>query len=116
MAQQALWSGRFEEGMADSTLEFTTSLETDSMMAFFDVMGSLAHVRMLKKCGIIPARDADKIISGPDAVLASYLDATKALSSQAIGKSGSEMTREERKEFMKNADFAEDEKPKEIEL
>ena len=59
---------------------------------------------------------ADKIISGPDAVLASYLDATKALNSQAIGKSGSEMTREERKEFMKNADFAEDEKPKEIEL
>lgn len=59
---------------------------------------------------------ADKIISGPDAVLASYLDATKALNDQAIGKSGSEMTREERKEFMQNAAFAEDEKPKEIEL
>ena len=70
MAQQALWSGRFEGGMADSTLEFTTSLETDSMMAFFDVMGSLAHVRMLKKCGIIPARDADKIINGLKTIVA----------------------------------------------
>ena len=70
MAQQALWSGRFDEKMADSTLEFTTSLETDSMMAFFDVMGSLAHVRMLKKCGIIPQRDADKIINGLKTIVA----------------------------------------------
>ncbi len=58
---------------------------------------------------------ADKIIDGPDAVLASYLDATKALNSQALGKSGSEMTQEERKEFMKNADFGEKEQ-KGIEL
>ena len=70
MAQQALWSGRFEGGMEESTLEFTTSLETDSMMAFFDVMGSLAHVRMLKKCGIIPARDADRIINGLKTIVA----------------------------------------------
>ena len=56
--------------MEESTLEFTTSLETDSMMAFFDVMGSLAHVRMLKKCGIIPARDADRIINGLKTIVA----------------------------------------------
>ena len=64
MSKQALWSGRFAEGMAESTLDFTTSLETDSAMIFFDVMGSLAHVRMLKKCSIIPDEDADKIIEG----------------------------------------------------
>ena len=64
MSKQALWSGRFAEGMAESTLDFTTSLETDSAMIFFDVMGSLAHVRMLKKCRIIPDEDADKIIEG----------------------------------------------------
>ena len=64
MSKQALWSGRFAEGMAESTLDFTTSLETDSAMIFFDVMGSLAHVRMLKKCKIIPDEDADKIIEG----------------------------------------------------
>ena len=70
MAQQALWSGRFDGEMADSTLDFTTSLETDSMMAFFDVMGSLAHVRMLKKCGIIPQKDADRIINGLKTIVA----------------------------------------------
>ena len=50
--------------MAESTLEFTSSLDTDSAMVFFDVMGSLAHVRMLKKCKIIPDEDADRIIGG----------------------------------------------------
>ena len=59
---------------------------------------------------------ADKIISGPDAVLASYLDATKALNDKAIGKSGSEMTKEEREAFMKNAAFGENENQKAIEI
>ena len=64
MAKQALWSGRFEEEMDNSTLEFTSSLDIDTMLSFYDVMGSLAHVRMLKKCHIIPDEDADRIIEG----------------------------------------------------
>ncbi len=56
--------------MAESTLDFTTSLETDSALAFYDVMGSLAHVRMLKKCNIIPEEDADKIIEGLKTIVA----------------------------------------------
>lgn len=64
MSQQALWSGRFEDKMDDSTLSFTSSLDVDVMLSFYDVMGSLAHVRMLKKCEIIPSDDADRIIKG----------------------------------------------------
>ncbi|MBE6526218.1 MAG: argininosuccinate lyase [Thermoplasmata archaeon] len=64
MAGKALWSGRFAEGMDDSTLAFTSSLDVDSVMAFYDVMGSLAHVRMLKQCRIIDADDADSITRG----------------------------------------------------
>lgn len=68
--QQALWSGRFSGGMDDSTLEFTSSLDVDSKLAFYDVMGSLAHVAMLKACGIIPAADADAISDGLRGILA----------------------------------------------
>jgi argininosuccinate lyase len=64
MSKQALWSGRFEGETDESVLKFTSSLDVDSALAFYDVMGSLAHVRMLKKCKIIPAKDADKIIKG----------------------------------------------------
>lgn len=55
--------------MDDSTLAFTSSLDVDSHLAFYDVMGSLAHVRMLKECGIIPAEDADSIIAGLKVIL-----------------------------------------------
>ncbi|MDR1690689.1 MAG: argininosuccinate lyase, partial [Candidatus Methanoplasma sp.] len=64
MAKQALWSGRFEGELDESALKFTSSLDVDSALAFYDVMGSLAHARMLKKQKIIPAEDADVIING----------------------------------------------------
>lgn len=50
--------------MDDSTLQFTSSLDVDVMLSFYDVMGSLAHVKMLKDRRIIPAEDADSIIIG----------------------------------------------------
>ena len=74
MSKQALWSGRFAGGMAESTLDYTSSLDTDSAMVFFDVMGSLAHVRMLKKCRIIPDEDADKIIEGLKTIVSEIED------------------------------------------
>lgn len=45
-------------------MSFTSSLDVDVMLSFYDVMGSLAHVRMLKKCEIIPSDDAERIIEG----------------------------------------------------
>jgi len=64
MPGKALWSGRFKDGMDSGTLAFTSSVEIDSRMAFYDIMGSLAHVSMLKACRIIPADDADSITAG----------------------------------------------------
>ncbi len=64
MAEKALWSGRFDKAMGQDTLDFTSSLRTDVALAFYDAMGSLAHVRMLRACGILPAKEADPIIDG----------------------------------------------------
>jgi len=64
MSEKALWAGRFKEGMAESTLRFTSSLDVDTALAFYDVMGSLAHVRMLKSQGILSKRESDLIIKG----------------------------------------------------
>ncbi len=74
--KQALWSGRFEEGMDESTLAFTSSLDVDSQLAFYDVMGSLAHVRMLKACNVIPGDDADAIIAGLKEILVQVREGT----------------------------------------
>jgi len=64
MGQKALWSGRFENDMDDSVLEFTSSLDHDRELAFYDIMGSLAHVTMLKKCKIVDESYADEMIEG----------------------------------------------------
>ena len=50
--------------MDEGTLRFTSSLDVDGRMAFYDIMGSLAHVRMLKARKIIPEEDADAITGG----------------------------------------------------
>ena len=76
MAGKALWSGRFAEGMDDSTLAFTSSLDVDSVMAYYDVLGSLAHVRMLKKCRIISEEDADAITDGLRKIAGQLRDGT----------------------------------------
>ncbi|MDR0523462.1 MAG: argininosuccinate lyase [Candidatus Methanoplasma sp.] len=61
---KALWSGRFEGGMDSSTLAFTSSLDVDSALAFYDAMGSIAHAEMLGARGVIPKGDAEAIVRG----------------------------------------------------
>lgn len=62
--------------MDEGTLKFTSSLDVDGRMAFYDIMGSLAHVRMLKACRIIPAEDADAITEGLRKIAGKLKDGT----------------------------------------
>ncbi|MBD3271279.1 MAG: argininosuccinate lyase [Elusimicrobia bacterium] len=48
---------------------FMSSLSFDIRLAPYDIAGSIAHARMLKKCGIIPANDAASIIQGLKKIL-----------------------------------------------
>lgn len=81
LAQQALWSGRFAGEVDGSTLEFTSSLDVDSRLAFYDVMGSIAHARMLGRQGIVPKADAALIVKG----LQGMLDDLDGLASEGGG-------------------------------
>lgn len=74
MVRKALWSGRFEKGMDESVLAFTSSLEVDSMMAFYDVMGSLAHVRMLGAKEVLDDDDVVLISNGLKTILRDIQD------------------------------------------
>lgn len=59
-----LWGGRFTKPTDKLVDEYTASIHFDHKLAAYDIQGSLAHVAMLKKCGIIPAEDADQIAAG----------------------------------------------------
>ncbi len=60
----ALWGGRFEKDMDMIVKEFNASIGFDQRMYNEDINGSIAHVRMLAKCGIISEEERDKIVSG----------------------------------------------------
>ncbi len=60
----ALWDGRFEKGMDELVKEFNASIGFDQRMYNEDIDGSIAHVRMLAKCGIVSEEERDKIIAG----------------------------------------------------
>ena len=59
-----LWGGRFRDGESSLMEDFNSSLSFDKRLWREDIQGSLAHAKMLEKCGIISKEDAEKIKKG----------------------------------------------------
>ncbi|MCT4543125.1 MAG: argininosuccinate lyase [Vallitalea sp.] len=59
-----LWGGRFEKTTNVMVDDFNSSIRFDKRLYKQDITGSIAHVTMLGKQGIIPMDDADVIKSG----------------------------------------------------
>ena len=64
MGTKKPWSGRFEEATDALVESFTASIQFDHVLYQYDIRGSIAHCRMLKKQKIIAAAEADRIIAG----------------------------------------------------
>ena len=64
-----LWGGRFNGQVNSLVNTFNSSISIDSRMYKEDILGSLAHVKMLGNQGIIPIKDCDKIINGLELIL-----------------------------------------------
>lgn len=67
---EKLWGGRFEKSTDEMINEFQASIGFDKRLYREDIAGSMAHAKMLAKCGIISAEDAEKIITGLKKILA----------------------------------------------
>lgn len=80
--KRKLWGGRFAGGTAASVEAFTASIAVDSRLYRHDIMGSIAHAKMLAKQRIISDRDARRIIRGLKSI-EREIDAGKFAFSQA---------------------------------
>src|SRR2546428_864261 len=60
----SLWGSRMSAPLDPRVREFTSSLEADKRLAAYDVRGSLAHARMLKRQRILSDDAADRIVAG----------------------------------------------------
>lgn len=69
-----LWGGRFEGENVKWIDEFGASIEVDQILAEEDIRGSLAHVNMLAKTGILTADEAKEITRGLESLLTKYRD------------------------------------------
>ena len=64
-----IWSGRFNEPVAELVKKYTASIDFDKRLAEFDIQGSLAHAQMLGAQGIISKKDVSEIESGLSEIL-----------------------------------------------
>jgi argininosuccinate lyase len=59
-----LWGGRFSKPLDERALRYTTSLPVDRRLFEWDVLGSIAHARMLGRQTIISRADAESLVAG----------------------------------------------------
>lgn len=62
MSGPKLWGGRFSKPTSKTVEKFSHSLNVDGRMAREDLLGSIAHARMLGKSKIIPSKDSAKLV------------------------------------------------------
>ena len=66
-----LWGGRFNSSQDERFWRFQSSIDYDKELAEYDVEGSIAHVKMLSKCKIIPYKSAQSILKGLEKIIES---------------------------------------------
>ncbi|MBQ8821059.1 MAG: argininosuccinate lyase [Lachnospiraceae bacterium] len=66
----SLWGGRFTKDTDQMVYDFNASINFDKKLYKQDIQGSIAHVTMLAKQGILTAEDKEAIIKGLEGILA----------------------------------------------
>ncbi|MEW6101175.1 MAG: argininosuccinate lyase [Candidatus Omnitrophota bacterium] len=64
-----LWGTRFSKRTCALTEKFTSSISFDKKLAKYDILGSIAHAKMLGKQKIIPKKEAELIVKGLKPIL-----------------------------------------------
>lgn len=63
-SSSTMWNGRFTESTDAFVQAFTASVQFDQRLYKYDIQGSIAHAKMLKKVGILSKEDRNSIIDG----------------------------------------------------
>ena len=78
MAQ--LWGGRFTKETDQLVYNFNASISFDKKFYRQDMEGSMAHVKMLAKAGILTEEEIDKILEGIEGILTDVENGTLEIS------------------------------------
>lgn len=64
-----LWGGRFKDKESKLMEDFNSSLSFDKRLYYEDIIGSIAHVKMLAKCEILTNEESVTIVNGLNSIL-----------------------------------------------
>lgn len=64
-----LWGGRFKDKESKLMEDFNSSLKFDKNLYYEDVIGSMAHIKMLSKCEIITQEECEVMTKGLNEIL-----------------------------------------------
>ena len=65
----SLWGGRFTKDTEQTVYDFNASITFDQKLYKQDIEGSMAHVKMLSKQGILSKEDEEAILNGLSSIL-----------------------------------------------
>ena len=71
-----LWGGRFDKATDPLVEEFTRSIQYDQKLAEYDLIGTLAHIAILKKAGYLTAAEKSRLEKGLKAIHSTIKDGT----------------------------------------
>ena len=72
MTQQKTWSQRFESALHPAIAHFNASITFDIALIEYDLTGSVAHAKMLAKCGIISPEEGEQLVQGLEQIRQEY--------------------------------------------
>ncbi len=64
MSEAKPWTGRFTAPTDAFVEAFTASVDFDKRLYHYDIMGSIAHARMLAKVGVLEPEECEQIVAG----------------------------------------------------
>ncbi|OQW95089.1 MAG: argininosuccinate lyase [Beggiatoa sp. IS2] len=62
------WGGRFTTSTHALVEQFTASVDFDQRLYLYDIMGSIAHARMLARVGVLTELECNEIVNGLNAI------------------------------------------------
>ena len=78
-----IWAGRAGGELDPLADSFNSSIAVDKRMYKQDIKGSVAHARMLAKCGIITGAECDAMVNGLESILADIESGSLAIDPSA---------------------------------
>ena len=67
------WSKRFEQGLNPVIERFNASIAFDIKLIHEDLDGSIAHARMLAKCGVISIQESSTLEEGLEQIRSEFI-------------------------------------------